>query len=126
LLITSKKLCDALIFLSAAVIFISFIIYIRALFFPVQLKVFTTDFRRNKLFREMYEFIRYNFLPNMIIPSIAIIISAIPIRILMSRNIKIQINAHQKKQHRNSLRYRREGFKLENKQDFLHQVYKGF
>ena len=126
LLIRSRKLCDALIFLSAAVIFISLLIYIWAIFFPVQLIRIWGDFRRDKLFREMYEFIRYNFLPNMIIPSITIIIAAIPIRILMSRNIKIQINSYQKNHPQIRLVRRKEEFKFEMNRDYLFHSYKGY
>lgn len=79
--------------------------------------------------KKYYEFLNnllFIFLPSMIIPGTIVIVTTIPVRILMNRKMKILINAHQKKQHRISLMYRREGFKLENKRDFLHQVYKGF
>ncbi|MHA2474550.1 MAG: hypothetical protein ACXAES_15110 [Promethearchaeota archaeon] len=125
-LIISKKLCDALILLSTAVIFISLIIYINAIFFPPRRAwPAVIDFDRLKYLREIYYFIRYKFLPNMIIPSIVLIVTIIPIRILINRKFKILVNAFQKKQHQISFKHRREGIKLEDKRDFLYQTYKG-
>ena len=109
----AKKISDALIIISAAVILISIIIYVLAIYFPPSTFPIL-DVEATERSRRLFYYMRYRFLPSMIIPSALCIAILTPIRISRSRRFKLHTIASLKKDYRQQ----RDLYKLKKTRDF--------
>jgi len=95
----AKRVSDALIILFAAVILISIIIYVLAIYFPPSTFPIL-DVEATERSRRLFYYMRYRFLPSMIIPSAICIAILTPIRIIIVRRFKIHSTVYMKKDYR--------------------------
>jgi len=107
----AKRISDALIIFSAAVILISIFIYVHAFYFPRTIPRLAVV----KPYEwEAYYYLRDKFLPSMIIPSAICIAILTPIRIIVGRRFKI----HTIIKFKNNYKHQTDLHKLKKTRDF--------